>query len=303
MKKRLVIAGAIIAATIFTAAIFADDIQKIAANVVQYKIIVNGDEKNFANSIVVINDRTYIPLREAGETLGLDVKWVRKNQVIIISNSQSQNNEEPMLIPFAVNADTLNELWGYKDTFGTVVIEPQFVNAREFKEGLAVVRTGQGKGPYGFINAKGDFVIPSQYMEANDFSDGIALIVTGDVDNYRNYYIDTSGKMLFDGKEFLMATDFKEGYAVVLTKGSPSFDIHDEDLKVRRFSYINKQGEYATELEFEQAMLFRNGLAFVKNNGKWGMINAKFELVVDYLYDDSELQRDKLGRIVGLRDD
>lgn len=176
---------------------------------------------------------------------------------------------------------------GYKDLLDTIIIEPQFLEAHDFKEGLAVVRTreGQAEFNYGYINIKGDMIIPAVFNGAYGFNDGIARVMFSEYDgDYRYSYINKEGDILFDGKEYLDARDFSEGYALVLKKGYVAISL-PEDIKNNRYSFINKSGEYATELEFEQARPFNNGLAAVKNNGKWGLINTKFELVVNYLYD------------------
>jgi hypothetical protein len=68
----------------------------------------------------------------------------------------------------------INGKLGYIDSFGTVVIEPQlFDKAFSFREGLALV---QLNGRYGFINLAGDFVVAPQYVSARSFSEGLALI-------------------------------------------------------------------------------------------------------------------------------
>jgi len=288
MKKRLIIASIIILICIFSTIVLANNINQLTATVVQFKIFVNGEEKDFYNPIVVINDRTYIPLRETGETLGMDVKWFEENQTIIIQNLQKNDDTESLLYTFGVDEGTRNSKVGYKDAFDNIIIEPIFERASKFKEGLARVSMNRGYGQDGYINVKGDFIIPPQYYCAYDFSNGAALIDKGGAFIDRYYYIDKSGNVLFDGKEFIEADSFSEGYAVVLTKGygKNNINVHPDRLKDSRYSYINTQGELATELEFEEAEPFKSGLAAVKNNGKWGAINKNFELVIDYLYDD-----------------
>ncbi|HSP64398.1 MAG TPA: WG repeat-containing protein, partial [Pyrinomonadaceae bacterium] len=73
--------------------------------------------------------------------------------------------------------------WGYIDDSGTVVIKPQFDDAKPFYEGLGRVRVG---AKWGFIDRTGEFAIPPQFEldpsggEANDssldFHEGMAAI-------------------------------------------------------------------------------------------------------------------------------
>ena len=292
MKKSLILLEIIVVIIVLATVVFANDIHDLITNAIKYKIIINGDEKSFEMPIVTINDRTYIPLRETGETLGMDVKWYEKNQTIIMNSQKNETNEEFFLQPFEINKDTPDSLWGYKDEFGNVIIKPQFIDVYEFKEGLARVRTSKGQdGNFGYINIKGEMVIPNIFNGAEDFNNGKARVMFSEhTEDYRYSYIDKSGNILFDKKQFLGASDFNEGYAVVMTKGYGGL-VHPDQAKDFRCSYINENGEYATDQEFEGASIFENGLATVRKNGKWGMINKNFELVVDYLYDDANLLR------------
>lgn len=67
--------------------------------------------------------------------------------------------------------------WGFIDTTGKMVIKPQFNIAYEFVEGLAPVKIGTGCelcGKWGFIDTKGNIVIEPKFESVNDFSEGLA---------------------------------------------------------------------------------------------------------------------------------
>jgi len=56
--------------------VIAQQINQIIAEIVQYKIFLNGKELFFKQPIVTINDRTYVPLREFAEDyLDMNVGW------------------------------------------------------------------------------------------------------------------------------------------------------------------------------------------------------------------------------------
>ena len=66
--------------------------------------------------------------------------------------------------------------YGFINKAGEFVIKPQFDDARDFSEGLAVVRTGDKVvdgmyrfGMYRFINRKGEFVT-KQFVSVGSFS-------------------------------------------------------------------------------------------------------------------------------------
>lgn len=86
-----------------------------------------------------------------------------------------------------------NNLLGYIDTTGRVVIEPQFTRAGDFSEGLAPVRI---YGKYGFIDRTGKIVIEPRFVFAGKFSRGLAYVAT----ETGVGYIDKSGKIVFWNK-------------------------------------------------------------------------------------------------------
>ena len=90
-KKVLVIflLATIASLTIATSALFANSDTTLTAHLVNFRILVNNEEQNFTYPIVVINDRTYVPLREVGEALNMDVKWCAENREIAITSQQT----------------------------------------------------------------------------------------------------------------------------------------------------------------------------------------------------------------------
>lgn len=250
------------------------------ADISTVKIFINNTEEKFKNPIVSINDVTYVPLREMNEKLNMSVNWDSKNKSILI------NEKDKVLYPFEAD----NGMWGYKDEDGHIIVNPIYYRAYEFSDGRALVQKGPG-GNFGYIDNTGKEVIECKYFEAYSFSNGVALVYIADYTDADMWtYIDKDGNLLFD-KTFPLARDFNEEYAVVLKEGygfpvPPGYDIP------KRWSYINKNGEFVTDMDFEEAGDFYNGYACVKNNGKWGVINNSFELVVPYEYENMKMSED-----------
>lgn len=83
MKKLImgIIIGAISTLTITT---FADEISTFVAQKATFNVYVDGQKFVSENPTVAIDGRTYLPLKETGEALGVDVNWnVDKKQVEI----------------------------------------------------------------------------------------------------------------------------------------------------------------------------------------------------------------------------
>lgn len=102
---------------------------------------------------------------------------------------------------------TLNGLYGYVDTNGTVVIPPIYSYASPFSDGLAPVKLGS---KYGYINHAGEVVVDFQYDDAYIFSDGMGMVRED-----RSYgYVDTTGALVIP-MEYDVAMSFKDGAAMV----------------------------------------------------------------------------------------
>lgn len=195
-------------------------------------------------------------------------------------------------------------LIGYIDTTGAVVIEPQFIYATDFSEGVAGVlpkdseRCGiidengtmivsprfRGVGMFvnglapagdqhdhcGFINKQGEFVIPPQYDDAFEFSDGMAMVMTihgqGQTEVLKRGFVDTSGKVVVP-LQFDWVGDFSEGFAYVQRND--------------RWNYVDKSGRLLIPqwLDFT-TFGFSENRAPIKKDGLWGYIDNQGEMVI-----------------------
>jgi hypothetical protein len=181
-----------------------------------------------------------------------------------------------------------NEYYGYLDNFGDVVLKAQYVFAYDFVDGMALVATrakdwrkltfDDSELRWGFINYKGKYVIPATFSYANNFTEGIARVTNI---NGERFYINKSGERVPDEEVIDILFSTSKYLPKQLSGGGHPMPDPPPD----EWTYINKKGEFVTELVFEDAKNFVNGLAVVKNNGKYGVINMDFELVIDYDYD------------------
>lgn len=253
-----------------------------------FNIFINGREEKFKKPIVTINGDTYLPLREVCDKLKINLNWDSNSKSIYL------NIKEAGIHVF----ETIDGKFGFADKDNNVVISPTYSYAEEFFEGRALVsKSSSAAGQFGFINESGEEVIPCIYYDATSFNEGIAVVSLAEHTEAQKFiYIDSNGDKLFN-KEFDAASGFSEGYAVVLKEGRLFPQI--EESSKPKWSYINKNGEFATDMVFEEAGDFFNGYACVKNNGKWGLINSKFEIVVPYQYDEIKILKEAKGEIYG----
>ena len=187
------------------------------------------------------------------------------------SGSPGDSEEWDVLYPFQ---DQYNDLMGFKDADGNVVIEPQFISAGRFSEGLAFIRDVDGND--GFIDTSGNVVIsiPATTSVVSGFSEGFARVIPRRwrsdekqrlVGVYGPFiFIDRTGENAF-GMEFGHAFSFEDGLALVtLLNGNQAF--------------IDRTGKNAFEVEFKRAFHHIDGLAVVHLlNGNRAYINRAGE--------------------------
>jgi hypothetical protein len=136
--------------------------------------------------------------------------------------------------------------WGYLDKRGNWKIKPIFDEARPFSEGLACVKQN---GLWGFINRSGQMVIQPRSLERSDFHEGLATLVV------------STGPSKIECKFGRVCRD-----------------------SGRRYGFINTRGDVVIQPQFENAWIFREGLAPVQLDFLYGFVNAQGELIVQPKY-------------------
>ena len=85
-----------------------------------------------------------------------------------------------------------DNLYGFINTAGELVIPYAYSNAHSFTEGLAP--TSNSKGFWGYIDTKGNWVVTAMYDYCDNFTNGEARVIK----NNKVFYIDKKNKVLHD---------------------------------------------------------------------------------------------------------
>lgn len=192
--------------------------------------------------------------------------------------------------------DFIQDLLGYIDKTGTLVVPLRFDEARAFSEGLALVSLRYQRG---YIDKTGKFIIPpqfgvaesfsnglarvgsyvqglprehyidrtrkrairQQYMFIGDFSEGLAAVWVGD----RKGYIDRSGALVIKPQPFNSVGEFSDGMAKVQMGGPMG--------KGGRLGFIDRSGKVVVKPAYEFAQHFSDGLCAVAIGDRYGYID------------------------------
>lgn len=168
----------------------------------------------------------------------------------------------------------LGNQFGFIGRDGSYIITPQYPNATGFYNGLAVVSLG---GNAGFINSKGEMIIEYGYSTVSHFTDGVSRVSQmADINGYRTKVY---GYIDQNGKEIIPVThktlgELKDGRILYLE--------HPDDWDKKVYCYFDKTGKKAFTTTFKQAGEFYGGRAYVrvKEGEKWStaFINTKGEV-------------------------
>lgn len=167
--------------------------------------------------------------------------------------------------------------YGYGDNNGNIVIQPLYLQAKEFAEGVAPVKIQEGV--WGMINTKGDVVATLKNIdEVYEFSEGLAVVRKG----AKYGYIDK--KQLVVPIKFDNAESFSEGLAVVAIREGSTFL---EKLHNAKYGYIDKTGNQVIDCQFRSAGKFKEGIAPVSSEATdflWGYIDKAGQYVIEAKY-------------------
>ena len=169
-----------------------------------------------------------------------------------------------------------NNKWGFLDLNSNVVIAPQFTNARDFNEGLAVVREYDEQ--YKLIDKSGKSTNKKTYSTLWYANEG-------------KWIFESNGKFgLIQGDEKVLIDPlyddiipFSNERALVLSEGY--------------YAYFDSQGQPITPFHFPLAWSFKEGLARVALISGIGMIDRQGQLAIKAEYADMSDSTEGLIRV------
>jgi hypothetical protein len=266
---------------------FSDKIKAIAANPEEVAKI----KKEGTISTAVATASVTTPGRNSG-TVQVAASGAARQPSTANAKEVRFDNWDNYIFTEGLCALKKNDLWGFIDTVGNVVVDFKYFSWLGFKNpkyssGIAMVGTqdpsGRGRMPI-FIDKKGQQLFKTQkFTGATNFESGLAIVEKTSSTLARSFHFinklgqDIPGAINF-GAIFgsLPALEpFHEG----LTK------LYDS--KSGFFGFINTQGKWVImPTNLAEAGFFSEGLAVVQNkvNWTWGYINTKGEMKIPFDY-------------------
>jgi len=195
--------------------------------------------------------------------------------LLAILNSCGTKDSKPSMVKLIPVAKSNGE-FQYINQDGKIVINPQFLDATIFREGLALVKTSTNEPMWGYISEDGKYVISPQFLRATGFSQEIAWVV---VENAAPVAIDKKGEQKFSLPDAEAVHSFEEGLA--------GFSQIDEEWKTL-WGFVDKTGKIAISPQFSALRHFSEGLCAVRNNeGKWGYIDRSGQIIINPQFDEA----------------
>ncbi len=155
---------------------------------------------------------------------------------------------------------------GFADRSGRIVFKPDFEEVQPFSRGCAAVRSGE---KWGYIDTAGNWIIPPSFKNASPFNEGTAVVKSLDD---RIMLIDKSGKNLLPDIQ-IAGWPFTEG--CILAE------------KENRFGFVDLQGTWIINPEYDNALPFTEGLASATLDGKSGFIDKQGRWIIPPVYEET----------------
>ena len=157
-------------------------------------------------------------------------------------------------------------IWGYVDTVGITVVQPQFSFARTFVNDLGIV---ENEGKWGAVDRSDKMVLPTIY-------DGVHFL-----ENTNN--------------KILRVFNNQQKYGLIDTLGQVTVNLkydkigafNERRLAVKRngfWGFVDENGVEVIPCRFQSVKNFYNDMAVVKLSNKWGLIDKQGEIIIDFQY-------------------
>ncbi len=158
-----------------------------------------------------------------------------------------------------------NNLNGYKNTDGEIIVKPMYRGASVFNQGLALVSTDQG---WTIIDNTGKQLVDFGGIPGAIYSN-LEYALIRHKKNGKWGFINRKGNIVID-YQYDDTKDFNEGMAPVMVNG--------------KWGFITIENELVIKPVFENVYIFSDGLAAVRIQENWGFIDTQGNTIIEPKY-------------------
>ncbi len=169
---------------------------------------------------------------------------------------------------------------GFIGINGDIEIEPDFLNAMHYSNGLASAKNTTGL--WGFINKAGEWVIVPRFKSVFSFRENSEWTVVRDV-SHKVILLSKSGETNNLTDDIFGVRSFSDGlgkatYRYEKKKGSKKKKGKKNKKRVEKerdykVGFINGQGEWVIKPDYDKVLDFKNGFAAVRKGRLCGFVN------------------------------
>ena len=154
-----------------------------------------------------------------------------------------------------------DNLFGFLDEEGEVLIEPRFKNSSSFKDGMAIVSIDKDSseiGKMGVINKEGKFLIKPDFTYISYLGEGLFEASKdengGNEIFLKKAILDKDGKQLTDFKYYNIGKEIKNGY-ISVSDSKKTFFLDKEGNKMSNLPEIDGVGELVLRGDIIKALI------------------------------------------------
>jgi uncharacterized protein YrzB (UPF0473 family) len=231
----------------------------------------------YAERIAKFEEKHLVPFEQNGK-FGYRLEWAEldgprsgspeaKTEVVIPAKFDHAGAFSEDLACVSIDGKT-----GFIDKTGKEIIPLQYGHAQHFSEGLVGVLDREKGNQWGFINKTGEKVIPANYDFVFPFSNGLALVVR----DKKFGLVDKTGKEVLPTKYIEIKTslgkDFPENWILVSGQNELS-------------GVVDRTGKEILPCKYRRIRKFKEGLAAVDIDNRWGFVDEIGKEVIPPKYD------------------
>ena len=306
---------------------YADDFNFVPINAVEYMVMYGVSE-------YLENNYEEYP-KSANSTAQLikfptDIKMMIKYQDNIKPLKQYYNSSlsffgDVVMVVYGENGEWINgmelivhtenntKLYGYKDSYGNIVIPPVYKMIMPFHGDIA---RAELEGKYGFLNKDGNIAIPFDYDFIWDFYEEA---ITPACLNGSYGYIDNKNNIILPF-EYKLATPFINKTAIVMLHDTNKFGVIDmlgnfvippeyngidriegglfKVLKDRVWGVYDSLAREIIPIEYNIISEFHEGISIVKKGQKYGAIDIQGNMILSVDYDNIKPFSDGMAAVL-----